>query len=122
MRCHYFHHFILYAAITVLSTACASLPDASVNRVDTGPGRQLAFERSKGNCLACHVIAGGDMPGNIGPPLTRISSCFADKETLKARIWDATRYNPQTSMPPFGKNRILTEQEIDAIVEYLWTL
>ncbi len=62
------------------------------------------------------------MPGNIGPPLTRISSCFADKETLKARIWDATRYNPQTSMPPFGKNRILTEQEIDAIVEYLWTL
>jgi sulfur-oxidizing protein SoxX len=25
-------------------------------------------------------------------------------------------------MPPFGRNRILTEQEIDAIVDFLQTL
>jgi sulfur-oxidizing protein SoxX len=30
--------------------------------------------------------------------------------------------NPQTMMPPFGRNRILTEQEISAIVDFLQTL
>ena len=32
-------------------------------------GQLLAMDRSKGNCLACHVIADGEQPGNIGPPL-----------------------------------------------------
>jgi sulfur-oxidizing protein SoxX len=32
-------------------------------------GKILATERAKGNCLACHSIEGGKLPGNLGPPL-----------------------------------------------------
>ncbi len=83
-------------------------------------GKQLAFARNKGNCLACHAIEEGEMPGNIGPPLENLASKYQSKQQLKAQIWDATQFNPETSMPPFGKNKILNEQEIDNIVEYLW--
>lgn len=82
-------------------------------------GKSLSFQRSKGNCLACHSIADGDSPGNIGPPLTAIPSRFKNKAQLRAQIWDAGKFNPQTVMPPFGKNKILTEQEIDKITDYI---
>lgn len=85
-------------------------------------GKQLAFERSKGNCLACHVIEDGDMPGNIGPPLTAIQSKFDSMQKLRMQIWDATVFNPETSMPPFGKNKIISEQEIDLVTDYIWSL
>ena len=85
-------------------------------------GKQISFERSKGNCLACHVIEDGDTPGNIGPPLINLSVRFSNKQQLREKIWDATVFNPQTSMPPFGKNKILSEKEIDKVVDYLWSL
>ncbi len=28
--------------------------------------------------------------------------------------------NPQTVMPPFGKHKVLTEDEIDLIVDYIY--
>ncbi|HIL41171.1 MAG TPA: sulfur oxidation c-type cytochrome SoxX [Methylococcales bacterium] len=85
-------------------------------------GQQLAFERKKGNCLACHRIANGESPGNIGPPLTHLSTRFTDKEALVTFIKDPTLFNPETSMPPFGKNNILSRQEIQMIANFLWTL
>ena len=85
-------------------------------------GQQLAFERKKGNCLACHRIANGESPGNIGPPLTHLSTRFTDKEALVTFIEDPTLFNPETSMPPFGKNNILSHQEIQMIANFLWTL
>ncbi len=85
-------------------------------------GKQLTFERSKGNCLACHVIEDGEMPGNVGPPLKAIQSKFDSKQQLRKQIWDATAFNPETSMPPFGKNKIISEREIDLITDYIWSL
>ncbi|MDD1519747.1 sulfur oxidation c-type cytochrome SoxX [Bradyrhizobium sp. WBAH42] len=85
-------------------------------------GQKLAFDRGKGNCLTCHVIKGGDLPGTIGPELKDIKSKYPDRNELTAIIFDETKRNPQTMMPPFGRNRILTEQEIDAIVDFLQTL
>lgn len=85
-------------------------------------GKQLAFARNKGNCLACHAIADGEDPGNIGPPINDVAIRFKNKAFLRDQIWDATQFNPETSMPPFGKNEILTDQEIDKIVDFLWTL
>jgi sulfur-oxidizing protein SoxX len=85
-------------------------------------GRKLAFDRGKGNCLTCHVIKGGDLPGTIGPELKDIKSKYPDRNELVAIIFDETKRNPQTMMPPFGRNRILTEQEISAIVDFLQTL
>lgn len=85
-------------------------------------GKQLSFQRDKGNCLACHVIEEGEDPGNIGPALVNIQARFAKKIQLKAIIWDATQFNSDTSMPPFGRNKILTPKELDQVVDYIWSL
>ncbi len=85
-------------------------------------GQKLAFDRSKGNCLTCHAIKGGTLPGSIGPELIDIKSKYPNREDLVAIISDETLRNPLTMMPPFGRNRILTPKEIDAVVDFLQTL
>jgi sulfur-oxidizing protein SoxX len=85
-------------------------------------GQKLAFDRGKGNCLTCHEIKGGDLPGTIGPALKDIKSKYPDRNDLVAILYDETKRHPQTVMPPFGRNRILTDQEINAIVDFLQTL
>jgi sulfur-oxidizing protein SoxX len=85
------------------------------------PGQMLAFDRSKGNCLTCHDIKGGDAPGNVGPPLADIKARFPDRKELRGIVFDETKRNPQSVMPPFGRNLILTDGEIEAIVDFLYT-
>ncbi len=85
-------------------------------------GKAIAFDRKKGNCLACHQIDGGSLPGNIGPPLIAMKARFPDKAKLRAQIWDATKANPNSIMPPFGRQQILSESEIDKVVEFVYTL
>jgi len=89
---------------------------------DGATGQSLAFDRNKGNCLACHAIPGDAKavsPGDIGPALIGMKSRFPDSAKLRAQIWDATVLNPRTSMPPFGKNKVLTEPEIDLVTDYI---
>ncbi len=90
-------------------------------RAPPSAGEQLAFDRGKGNCLTCHDIKGGDAPGNLGPALNDMKKRFPDRAELIAIIADETRRNPQTVMPPFKRNLILTDQEINAIVDFLYT-
>ena len=85
-------------------------------------GQNLAFDRGKGNCLTCHEIKGGDAPGNLGPPLSDMKARFPDRKDLVAIIEDETKRNPLTVMPPFKRNYILTDKEIEAIVDFLYTL
>jgi len=85
-------------------------------------GRALALDTQQGNCIACHQLVSGKKGGNLGPELVNIKQKYPEFETLRAIIWDATQRFPNTIMPPYGKHRILTEQEIDAIAEYLYTL
>jgi sulfur-oxidizing protein SoxX len=85
-------------------------------------GQKLAFDRSKGNCLTCHVIKGGNLPGSIGPELIDIKSKYPNRADLVAIVHDETERNPLTVMPPFGRNRILTPKEIEAVVDFLQTL
>lgn len=108
------------AVAVVLATLAAPMPVAAESAVEEG--KKIAFDRKKGNCLACHQIEGGDLPGNIGPPLMNMKQRFPDKSKLRSQIWDATRANPNSMMPPFGKHNILSESEIDKIVEYVYTL
>jgi len=84
-------------------------------------GQTLAFDRAKGNCLTCHDIKGGDAPGNVGPPLSDMKSRFPDRNELAAIIFDETRRNPLSVMPPFGRNLILTHEEIESVVDFLYT-
>lgn len=106
-------------ALALFASAAAAPARAQSTVTD---GRKLAFDRGKGNCLTCHVIKGGDLPGTIGPELKDLKAKYPDRNELVAIIFDETKRNPQTMMPPFGRNRILTEQEINAIVDFLQTL
>jgi L-cysteine S-thiosulfotransferase len=106
------------AATGYLSSSYAA--DKEMTMVEKG--KEVAFDRTKGNCLACHVMDDGTLPGNIAPPLVAMSLRYPDKAKLRAQIWDATVANPNTIMPPFGRHQILTEQEIDEVVEYVYTL
>jgi sulfur-oxidizing protein SoxX len=85
-------------------------------------GKQLAFDNKKGNCLACHQIAGGELAGDIGPPLVGMQTRFSDKAKLRAQIWDPTTANVNSMMPPFGRHKVLTEDEIDKVVEFIYSL
>lgn len=85
-------------------------------------GKQLAFDRKKGNCLSCHVITGGNLPGNIGPALVAMKVRFPDKAKLREQIYDARTKNPNTIMVPFGPMGVLSDEEIDKIAEYIYTL
>ncbi len=85
-------------------------------------GKEISFDRKKGNCLACHVMDDGQLPGYLGPPLMMMEARYPDREKLKAQIADPTIRNPATSMPPYGKHRMLTEDELDKVVDYVHSL
>ena len=85
-------------------------------------GKAIATDRKKGNCMSCHMMGDATLPGNIGPPLVAMKARFPDKAKLREQVWDATKANPHSLMPPFGKHRILSEGDIDKIVEYILTL
>lgn len=85
-------------------------------------GQELAFDRKAGNCLACHMIVGTDQPGTIGPPLVAMKQRFPDSDALKQQISNSLIKNPNSTMPPFGLHNILSDAEIDLVVEYLYTL
>jgi L-cysteine S-thiosulfotransferase len=108
----------LGAALLIGAVAAAS---PALAQSVVSEGQKLAFDRSKGNCLTCHEIKGGDLPGTIGPALQDLKTKY-DRNELVAIVTDETKRNPQTVMPPFGRNRILTEQEINAVVDFLQTL
>lgn len=108
--------------LSVLLLLCSMLFGGIASADAIADGKKVAFDRKKGNCLACHAIAGGSLPGNIGPPLIAMKARFPKKEDLRAQIWDATVKNPNTIMPPFGKHQILTEQEVDLVTEFIHSL
>mgnify|MGYP001269844204 CR=1 FL=1 len=64
----------------------------------------------------------GELAGNSGPPLIAMKARFPDREVLFNQIWDPTKNNPNTFMPPFGKHGAITKDEINKIIEYLYTL
>jgi len=110
----------MLASVVVIGAAVtATTAHAQSGAAD---GERLAFDRLKGNCLSCHDIKGGDLPGSIGPALKDIKRKYPDRSDLFAILTDEPRRNPLTAMPPFGRNHILTEQEINAIVDFLQTL
>jgi L-cysteine S-thiosulfotransferase len=110
---------VLLPALVLL---CGAFATSASAQSAVAEGQKLAFDRGKGNCLTCHVIKGGDLPGTIGPELIDIKKKYPNRDELVAIVFDETKRNPLTVMPPFGRNRILTEKEINAVVDFLQTL
>lgn len=128
---------IVYAALAWtmpnMATAEDVLPTESQCRKLENPdavmkGWCVTISRRKGNCLACHQVVTDKWPealppgGNVGPPFVAMKQRFPDKAKLRAQIWDALSVNPHSVMPPFGRHKILSEQEIDDIVQFLLTI
>ncbi|MDY0135695.1 MAG: sulfur oxidation c-type cytochrome SoxX [Thiomicrospira sp.] len=95
--------------------------EALAKRVEEG--KKLAFDRGQGNCLACHMIPGGTSPGNIGPALIAMKLRYPDRQKLFDKLWGVEQLRvPYSMMPFFGQNGILTDDEINKIVDYMYTL
>jgi len=101
-----------------LTPTIASADEAA----DLAKGKKLAFDRKKGNCLACHQIEGGTLAGNIGPPLIAMKARFPDYDKLRAQINDARKNNPNTIMIPFGPHAVMSGSEIDLVTKFIYTL
>ena len=99
-------------------------------------GRAIVASRQTWLCLLCHS---GPFPeerfqGNLAPELG-MSAKRLSAAQIRARIVDASRFNPDTIMPTYYKasnlkrvgtkwigQPILNEQEIEDVVAFLGTL
>jgi cytochrome c oxidase subunit II len=83
----------------------------------------------RGSCVECHAVGGTDAASPAGPELTHFADptheCFAgcnwdttDREALEAWLRNPDAVKMGSKMP----NYELTEEEIDALVEYLYSL
>ena len=75
--------WIVIAGLVVATAARAQSPALD--------GKAIAFDRGKGNCLSCHDIKGGELPGTIGPALSDIKARFPDRNELVGIVTDETR-------------------------------
>lgn len=110
----------LLKALATTIAISASFSAFSGNKDMTG--KQLTENRKLGNCLACHMIPGANLPGNIAPPLVAMKARYPDVEDLRAQISDARTNNEHSMMPPFGAFEILTPSQVDKITEYIHSL
>ncbi len=113
------------ASVTALLGCFGLFTPLAVSAADEAEitkGKELAFDRKKGNCLACHQIEGGSLAGNIGPPLVAMKARFPDFNKLKNQISDPHKSNPNSIMPPFGPHSILSADDIDKVAKFIHTL
>ena len=75
-----------------------------------------------GNCTSCHAIPADPkiVAGDIGPPFIGMQSRFPDIAKLKEAIADQKVFHSETIMPPFGRNKILTPEQIDVVAQYIY--
>lgn len=116
--------FLTKASAILMLTGIVALAPTTVMAVDEGlaaTGKKIAENRKKGNCVTCHAYKGSKMAGNAGPSLVGIGKRQSRKQ-IYDQIWDATKANKFSFMPPFGKHSILSKKDINAITEWVTTL
>lgn len=107
------------SAASMLLGSLAIAPAAIAGNAENG--KKVAEDRKKGNCFTCHSYQGAHLAGNIGPSLDGIGKRKSEQE-IYDQVYDATKKNPNTTMPPFGKHGILSKQEIEDIAAWVSTL
>ena len=130
---------MLAATLMMSAAALAAAPSGTLAGAvagDPARGRAIVANRQVGLCLLCHT---GPIPeerfqGNLAPDLQGAGRRW-NAEQLRARIADASQFNPDTIMPSYykteGLNRvaagyqgktILDAQQIEDVVAWLQTL
>jgi sulfur-oxidizing protein SoxX len=122
LTAHLIKTTVSVAAIVGCMGLLAPITAISAEADDIAQGKELAFDRKKGNCLACHQIEGGTLAGNIGPPLVAMKARFPDFDKLRAQIYDARVMNPNTIMIPFGPHAVMSDDEITKVTKFIHTL
>lgn len=89
---------------------------------DPARGREIAMDPSKGYCVVCHQLPGESWPGTVGSPLLKFSQYQYPDSAIYQQIFDARIINPNSVMPPYGANNILSDQEIRDLVAYLQSI
>ena len=107
-------HFVLAAAVGGIARRARALSCARIRRASDAKKLVAA------NCEQCHEVKGVQNFGNVGPSLVDLKERYPNRKDVTAIITDETQRNPLTVMPPFGRNLILTKDEIDVIVDYLY--
>lgn len=115
-----------FSRLPLARSLCVFLPllfsMAAQAQTSAPGGKEIALDSRRGNCVACHAMPGlaeAEQPGNLGPPLIAMRVRFPDKQALRALIWDATASRPDSIMPPLGRHRVLSEEEVDQVVEFI---
>ena len=93
----------------------------------SGQGKQYTDDPSKpagGNCYACHQLTAKELSyGTIGPSLRNFGKTRGYTEAVQkyayGKIYDPDAYAACSSMPRFGHNGVLTEQQIRDVVALL---
>jgi sulfur-oxidizing protein SoxX len=103
---------------------------------DAARGRAIVANHNTGLCLLCHS---GPFPedkfqGTMAPDIAGAGARWSEGQ-LRLRIVDASKFNPQTIMPPFYRvdhltrvapafrgKPVLTAVEVEDVVAYLMTL
>lgn len=82
-------------------------------------GKRLTLEF----CQACHNYKGTEQAGTVAPPLLGMKNRFPDRKKLFNIIYDPqVAIKKDTMMPPFGRNELLAKDEIEKVIDFLYTL
>jgi sulfur-oxidizing protein SoxX len=82
-------------------------------------GQDLTIEL----CQACHQFEGTDQAGTVAPPLLAMKARFPDRKKLHEIIYDPhVAIKSYTMMPPFGRNGLVDDNQIELIIDFLYTL
>jgi len=107
---------LLVGAFGLLSTNAWSDNALSPNQQQ---GKKLALEF----CQACHQYKGSNQAGTVAPPLVGMKVRFPDRQRLYNIIFDPHKnIAKDTMMPPFGRNELLAKDQIDKVIDFLYTL
>jgi sulfur-oxidizing protein SoxX len=93
----------------------------------SGQGKQFTDDPAKpsgGNCYACHQLTAKELSyGTIGPSLRNFGKVRGYTPQMQkyayAKVYNSEAFAACSSMPRFGHNGILTEQQIKDVVALL---
>lgn len=93
----------------------------------SGRGLQYSDDPTQangGNCYACHQLDPEEMAyGTLGPSLTGYGARGQSKAMLEytwTKLWNTHAYNVCSHMPRFGAAGILTEQQLQDVMAFLF--